>query len=374
MLGLYVHVPFCRSRCAYCDFYLVVDGKPGTREVFVEALRREVECEAPAHAASGKNVDSVYFGGGTPSLLQPAEIASVLNAVRSSFSLSGRAEITLEANPEDLDGNYLGGIREAGVTRLSLGWQSADAAVLKRMGRHHDAAGAGAAFRAARNCGFESINLDLICGYPGEGRDSWRRSLEAALSLRPDHLSLYLLERHEGTWLDRQLGRGALEVVPDEETAERYEEAAGEIESRGLAQYEISNFARPGHESRHNLKYWSDQLYLGFGPGAHSYIFPRRRANAPHLRRYCDALLAGQAPPRTEETLSEARHAAERMLLGLRKTAGHDLSPSDERFLATLDEAVERHVQSGLLEKANGRLALTPRGRLLANEVLEIFV
>jgi oxygen-independent coproporphyrinogen-3 oxidase len=366
MLGLYLHIPFCRSRCSYCDFYFVVDTKSGTRERFVAALRREI---LTARRESPLPADTVYLGGGTPSLLEPEETEKLLGACREAFALERNAEITLEANPEDLSPARAQGFREAGVTRLSLGAQSFREDALRLMMRPHDAGQIEESFRAARRAGFESINIDLICGLPGETAPSWRRELRQALSLKPDHFSLYVLELHERTYLARQVACGAVLPSEDEATAGMFEAAVAALEAENFEHYEISNFALPGHASRHNLKYWSDGPYLGFGPSAHSYAEGKRWANAAHLRKYLDAVEHGRSPALPPEPMSRERLAAERVILGMRKRSGHALSPDDSAYLEGRAHEMERFLTMGLVERKNGLVRLTRKGLLVSNEV-----
>jgi oxygen-independent coproporphyrinogen-3 oxidase len=366
MLGLYLHIPFCRSRCSYCDFYFVVDTKSGTRERFVAALRREI---LAARRPFPLPADTVYLGGGTPSLLEPEEVEGILGACREAFVLERNAETTLEANPEDLSPARAQGFREAGVTRLSLGAQSFREDALRLMMRPHNAGQIETAFLAARRAGFDSINIDLICGLPAETATSWKQALRRTLSLKPDHLSLYVLELHERTYLAKEIARGAVLPPTDEATASMYEAAAAALEAESFEHYEISNFALPGHASRHNLKYWSDGPYLGFGPSAHSYAEGKRWANAAHLRKYLDAVEHGRSPALPPESLSRERLAAERIILGMRKRSGHALSPGDSSYLEGLAHEMERFLALGLVERKNGLVRLTQKGLLVSNEV-----
>jgi oxygen-independent coproporphyrinogen-3 oxidase len=366
MIGLYLHVPFCRSRCSYCDFYFVVDTKSGTRERFVAALRREI---LAARREPPLPADTVYFGGGTPSLLEPEEVEGILGACREAFAPAQDAEITLEANPEDLSPARARGFREAGVTRLSLGAQSFRENALRLMMRPHDAEQNEKAFSAARRAGFESINVDLICGLPGETAASWSGALRRTLSLKPDHISLYVLELHERTYLGRKVARGDTLPPADEATAGMYEAAAAALEAEKFEHYEISNFALPGHASRHNLKYWSDGPYLGFGPAAHSYAEGKRWANAAHIGKYLDAVEHGRSPALPSEVISRERLAAERIILGMRKLSGHALSPDDSSYLEGRTREMKRFFTAGLVERKNGLVRLTRKGLLVSNEV-----
>jgi oxygen-independent coproporphyrinogen-3 oxidase len=361
-LGLYVHVPFCRRKCAYCDFYSVT--RRNHRGAFLKALVREIRLRQ----APGRVVDTVFFGGGTPSLLTPRQVEDVLGAMGGGFALSPRAEITLEANPGTVDGRRLRGYRQAGVNRLSLGVQSFHDGRLAWLGRLHDRAQALAGVRAARAAGFHNLGLDLIYGLPGQGMADWRADLETALALEPAHLSCYLLTYEDATPLGRARRAGRVRPLSDRAAAALFDFTHAFLEARGLSAYELSNFAaRPEDRSRHNLKYWTLAPYLGLGPGAHSFEPPERWWNAADLAAYLDALGAGCLPEGGRETLTPGQQMLEAVFLGLRLTAGFDLEAFAARFGAAF-ESVFGSVAAGLegeglLAAAGGRCYLTPRGR-----------
>ncbi|HYV18693.1 MAG TPA: radical SAM family heme chaperone HemW [Verrucomicrobiae bacterium] len=382
MIGTYLHVPFCTLRCSYCDFYLLPKtargADPGGRAAFVDALVAEIESAAAEHGAApgaehGRlQADTAHFGGGTPSLLEPPQIATVLAALRRGFGLAAGSEIALEANPEDLTPRRCEELVAVGVTRLAVGVQSLDDALLARLRRPHDRRGAVAALAAARRAGIGSLAADLILGLPGQDPDEAIAGLRTVLEHGVDHVSLYLLEVHERTALGRAVALGRLVVPPADGTADLWERAVETLEARGFEPYEISNFARPGHRSRHNLKYWTDQPYLGFGPAAHSYLGGERWSNPPDLAGY---IAAAGRPERRREPASPADRGREALYAGLRLAEGIDLATLRDRYgdgvLPAGDARLDELIGAGLLVRAGTRLALTRRGRLVSNEVLE---
>jgi len=373
VIGVYVHVPYCTVRCSYCDFYLVA-GPGRDPGAYVDALCNEISAvEAPL---LGRLADAVHFGGGTPSLLQPAQVGRVLDRIRAVFAIPSGAEIALEANPEDVDAARLRGWIAAGVNRLSVGVQSIEDDLLRMMRRPHTAIEAMDAIAAARRAGVSSLGADLILGLPGQTRARTLNGIAQVVDLGVDHVSLYLLEVHSRTRLGREVALGR-RLPMDEETASAlYEEAADLLECRGFEHYEISNFARPGHRSRHNSKYWTDQDYLGFGPSAHSYVSGRRWSNAPRLDDYLAR--GGVGTRRIEDDPSRSARAAEALVAGLRLTEGVVLALLRGRYGADFSspppEAVADLVGAGLLEGDHEHLRLTRRGRLLSNEVFERLV
>jgi len=374
VIGTYLHVPFCTLRCSYCDFYLLPKtargAGPDGRAAFVDALVAEVE---QASAEHGPLVaDTAHFGGGTPSLLEPPQIASILAALRRSFGLAAGSEIAIEANPEDLAPRRCEELVAAGVTRLAVGVQSLDDALLARLRRPHDRRQALQALTDARRAGIGSLAADLILGLPGEDADQAIAGIETIVAHGVDHVSLYLLELHERTRLAREVAIGRVQLPPADGTADLWERAVETLETAGFEPYEISNFARPGHRSRHNLKYWTDQPYLGFGPAAHSYLGGARWSNPPDLAGY---LAAAGRPERRREPASPADRAREALYAGLRLAEGIDLEVLRRRYGAAAplpgDARLGELLAAGLVTRAGSRLALTRRGRLVSNEVLE---
>jgi oxygen-independent coproporphyrinogen-3 oxidase len=370
VIGLYLHVPYCSVRCSYCDFYLV-PGRGRDLSAFAEALRGEIG-EA-GREDPGRSADTAHLGGGTPSLLPAALLAGVLESLRASFALATDAEIALEANPEDLDGERLLDYAAVGVNRLTIGVQSLDDGLLKLMRRPHDARRALGSVAAARRSPLRSVGVDLILGLPGQRVPPTLDDIARLADMGVDHLSLYLLEQHETTSLGKELARGLRVPMDDDEAARLYEEASELLEGLGFEHYEISNFARAGHRSRHNLKYWTDQDYLGFGPSAHSYVGQRRWSNASDLSAYLAR--RGEGCARVQDVHSRGRRAVEALLAGLRLSEGVELGALRERYGADFtppDEAtIDSMTGAGLLTGDSGRLRLTRRGRLVSNEVFE---
>ncbi|HKB06805.1 MAG TPA: radical SAM family heme chaperone HemW [Candidatus Polarisedimenticolia bacterium] len=370
MIGLYLHVPYCSIRCSYCDFYLV-PGRHRDLSAFASALGKEIEEAGREHP--GLSADTVHFGGGTPSLLSPGLLAGLLESLRASFRLAPEAEIALEANPEDLDADRLAGYAAAGLNRLTIGVQSLDDRLLRLMRRPHDARRALAAVALAKRSPVRSVGVDLILGLPDQDARTTLEGIARLTDLEVDHVSLYLLEVHASTSLGRDLARGRRLPMEDDAAARLFDEASRLLEERGFDHYEISNFSRPGHRSRHNLKYWTDQAYLGFGPSAHSYVGERRWANASDLRDYLARRGAGCA--RIEDVRSRARRSVEALVAGLRLAEGVDLRVLAARYGASFappdDATIGGLAEAGFLLAGDGRLRLTERGRLVSNEILE---
>jgi oxygen-independent coproporphyrinogen III oxidase len=397
-LGLYLHIPFCVSVCGYCNFTrepLVDDALAR----YVNALEREIDVSAwrsreqrpGSPGALPVEADTVYLGGGTPSLLKPADVRRLLEMCRRRFDFAPDAEITIEANPETLTPGRLAGFREAGVTRLSVGVQSFRDAELRLLGRAHDAERARRAFREARSAGFDNISVDLIMGLPGQCPAEWAESVAALEELSPEHASLYLLELYSDSPLWRQLSSGCGtpdgacpdqghvgDHDQDQDAEEMYLLAMERLESAGYEQYEISNAARPGRASRHNLKYWTDGQWIGFGCGAHSTWEGVRWSNAADTRDYLARAEAGVDPMAVRRPLSDRIRAEEAIVMGLRLTRGIDLSAIEQRYglavWARYGEDLGIYLEAGLLDHGGGLLRLTRRGMLLANEVMSVFI
>lgn len=373
-----MHVPFCERKCTYCHFAIDPRRPDADRqERYLRALLREIEAQAPDVRA---RADSVYLGGGTPTLLSPDRLGRLLAALRSRFEVADAAELTIEANPSDLDAGGYAELRRLGVNRLSLGVQSFDDAVLQAMDRTHTAADARAALRAARGAGFDNVSIDLILGWPGETQQRWRRTLDEAAALRPDHLSLYVLEVEGKTLLSHRARNGGLQLPDDDLVADLYEQTVAVLEALGIRRYEISNFARAGAESRHNGKYWDDAPFLGFGMSAHSYRAGRRAWNVASFGGYCRSVEngGGGAARAGERRLSAQERRGEALFTGLRRSEGVALAGFRERYgidpLAAYAEALRAPLQAGWLEVRGGRLCLTGRGVLVSNEVFQAFV
>ena len=375
--GVYIHVPFCRSRCSYCDFATgAYEGALAER--YVRALAREIESFTRAEGRA--EVDTVYFGGGTPSLLSPAQVSFVLEAVRRRFGVDGRAEVTLEMNPGTVTPDGLRALRDAGVNRASFGAQTFDDRELKRLGRTHTAGDTRRTFDALRGAGFDNVSLDLIAGLPRQTLAAWARNLEEALRLRPEHLSLYLLEVHEGTPLAEQIRAGRYDEPDPDLAAEMYRLMVERTRAEGYEQYEISNFCVAGRESRHNLKYWTGAPYFGFGCSAHSFDGRRTRwSNERDALAYVGLIEGEGAAVVTLDELDERAAGAEALFLGLRLLGrGVDLAAHRARYRRDVraDYAADlaRFGEAGLLRFDGDVLRLTPEGALLSNEVFSAFV
>jgi len=374
--GIYIHIPFCRSRCSYCDFATgMYESDLANR--YVGAVAKEIagwrEVDQPA------DVDTIYFGGGTPSLLSPPQISHILQAVHARFRIAPDAEVTIEINPGELELSRLRSFRDLGINRASFGAQTFDDGQLRQLGRTHTSQDIRTTFLHLRDAGFANINFDLIAGLPGQTVAGWQRNLDEALALRPEHLSLYLLDLHEGTPLADQIRRGAQPKPDDDLAAEMYALMIERVCAAGYDHYEISNFCLAGFASRHNTKYWSGAPYYGFGCSAHSYDGKRRRwANERDAAKYVELLDDNRSPIVEHTNLSEDEARAESLFLGLRLMHGLDLKQYRARFGTDLrdeyDADLTRLREAGLIEIDEQLLRLTRRGALLSNEVLAMFV
>jgi oxygen-independent coproporphyrinogen-3 oxidase len=378
-LGIYLHIPFCQHICPYCDFTTYA-GQESTIPAYVDALVQSIEREG--EGLRERAVETVFFGGGTPSLLDPEQVTRIIDAVARSFALDPGAEITLEANPNSADQARFTGYREAGVNRLSIGVQTTDRRGLRVLGRNHEARDAEAALIAARRAGFDNISLDLIFGWPGQLREQWRRDLETVLSWEngPEHLSLYSLIIEPGTPMSDAVARGILHPADDDLSADLYEEAIALLTGRGWLHYEIANFSRsPELQSRHNRIYWRNGEYLGLGAGAHGRIGSERRMNHLLPRTYIDAIARGEDGVANREALTPEMEEGETMMIGLRLLE-EGISP--ERFAARHGRPLETAFPEqlamlesvGLIERLPDRVRLTERGMMIANDVAERFI
>ena len=360
-LGLYIHIPFCKAKCAYCDFYSLAHSEE-QMDVYCAALKSDLI--RWADAAKAHTVDTVYFGGGTPSYLGANRLKSLLETALSHYRVTPDAEITFEANPDSArDADALKTLHSAGFNRISLGAQSFDDGELREIGRVHTADEIARSVGAARAAGFDNLSLDLIYGLPHQTMARWRENLSAAVALAPEHLSCYGLKLEEGTPL--YLRRGSAQLPDDDAQADFYLETVRFLTQHGYAQYEISNFARPDFASRHNLKYWTLGEYLGFGPGAHSDFGGRRFAIARNL----DAYLAGKTVLSEDTLIPHRERQREYFLLGLRTVHGICAAETDADFTAA--EAVLRECAAhGLAERDGERWHLTPQGFLVSNAVI----
>lgn len=374
--GIYIHIPFCRSRCSYCDFATGMYNA-AMAERYVLSLINEIgswrEVEPP------ETVDTIYFGGGTPSLLLPAQLEALMDAVHERFTVSADAEVTIEINPGSVTPEALAAFRRLGINRASFGAQTFDDSELARLGRSHTSDETRRTFRYLRDAGFDNISFDLIAGLPGQTPAGWRRNLDEAFSLRPEHLSFYLLEVHQGTPLAQHI-RAGLQPQPDEDlAAEMYEVMLDRAVEAGYEHYEISNLCLPGLAARHNTKYWTAAPYYGFGCSSHSYDGEFRRwSNERDLVRYIEMIEQGRKAVVDETRLTKADRQAEAVFLGLRMMQGFSFAEYQQVFGADLREKHEndlrRFREAGLIESSGDLLKLTRAGALLSNEVFAAFV
>jgi oxygen-independent coproporphyrinogen-3 oxidase len=377
-LGIYVQVPFCQTKCTYCNFHTGVFSKelyaPYVRAVcretaeFPRLLRENKIADVPEAV-----VDSVYFGGGTPSLLDPANLAEIIEAIRKSFP-SQFEEVTLEADPETIGPEKAGAWREAGFNRISMGVQSFDDAELRAAGRMHRRADVFRATKTLRDAGFANLSFDLIAGLPHQTDRSWQESVGQLLELRPEHVSIYMMEIDEGSRLGLEVlqsgERYSAKALPsDDSMANFYEHGCRQLAAAGYRHYEISNWGLPGCESRHNLKYWRREPYFGFGAGAHSFNGSARWANAHDPASYAHSVLQGHFPVEQLECVTPGQALEEELFLGLRQLAGIDLGGIESKYGANLRPRVQELVAQGLVEWDGPRLRLAPERLTVSNEV-----
>ncbi|MGL5827448.1 MAG: radical SAM family heme chaperone HemW [Nocardioides sp.] len=374
--GVYVHIPFCAARCGYCDFNTYTPSELGeanstARSTYVEAVVKEIRMARAVLGAEAPAVRTVFFGGGTPTLLHTAHLGAVLAAISAEFGLADDAEITTEANPDSVAQWDLEELRGAGINRISFGMQSAVSHVLGTLQRTHDPLRIPAVVGWARAAGFEQISLDLIYGTPAETLADWQMSLEAALACRPDHLSTYALIIERGTALYRQVRSGELARPNDDDMAEQYLLADERLTSEGFDWYELSNWARDdASRSRHNLLYWTGGNWWGVGAGAHSHVDGVRWWNVRHPTAYAGRLAQGVSPAEGREVLDPAARRMERVMLEVRLRSGLSVAALDNTGLAAIPELLAR----GLIISVGGRLVLTRDGRLLADAVVRDLV
>ncbi|CAM3427952.1 Heme chaperone HemW [Stackebrandtia soli] len=371
--GVYVHVPFCASRCGYCDFntYTAAElGGGASRDNYLETLAQEFALAKRVAGGSAPPASTIFVGGGTPTLLRADELTAIVSMVADTFGLTDDAEVTTEANPESVDAAYLSTLRRGGFTRLSLGMQSTSRHVLSILDRDHTPGRALDVARTARDVGFDHVNLDLIYGTPGETPDDFAASVRAAIDVGADHVSAYALIVEDGTALARRIRRGDLPYPSDDVAADRYLAAERLLTDAGLTWYEVSNWATtPVAQCRHNLLYWRSDNWWGFGPGAHSHIGGLRWWNVKHPSRYARQLEAGESPAAGRETLTSDQRYVETVMLRTRLREGLAISSLNGPGRDAARDAVER----GLLDEAaftTGRAILTLRGRLLADAVV----
>ncbi len=372
MLGLYVHVPFCSAICNYCNFNRGLFDE-GLKRAYVQALLAEI-----ARAGDGSAADTIFFGGGTPSLLEPAEICAIIAALRQAFAVTASAEVTLETNPETVTEGRLAGFRAAGVNRVSFGVQSLRDDELIRLSRIHSASRAREAVAQARAAGFDNLSLDLMMWLPQQTIGQWLESVDGLIALGPDHASLYLLELYPNAPIREAMAREHWSLAPDDDAADMYLAALERLDTAGFEQYEISNVAKEGRASRHNLKYWQDGEWLGFGCGAHSTRGGTRWKNVSATEDYIAAVTGGGTLRTDVREMTPRERGEEAAFTGLRLTGGVDLAAIRDGYGVDLWEEcggeLVRFVEAGVLTYDDRRLRLNRRGMLLANEVMQVLI
>jgi len=367
-LGLYIHVPFCKTRCSFCAFYLQIHREDRASS-YLESLQREIQLHTELNSLGGRLLDTVYFGGGTPTTLSCDQLAAILEQVQQCFGLQEHAEVTLEAHPDTVTEKGLRSLFQAGFNRISFGVQSMDAAELVKIGRRTSRHAASTAVQAASSAGFVNINLDLIYGLPGQTMRSWLATLDVALGLEPTHVSCYALTIEEGTRLHRDLHQGGSDG-PDADLQNAMEdEAVRLLAAAGFERYEISNYSRPGYACRHNQLYWRGDEYLGLGPSAQSYLDGCRFGIIEDLLIYHRTLEFGNLPIQERERLTREQCRREAIVFGLRLIEGTDLGIVQETMDRTWEQVLDRLIDQGLLEERSGRVRMTEQGRRFADSI-----
>jgi putative oxygen-independent coproporphyrinogen III oxidase len=371
-LGLYLHIPFCSHICNYCNFNRGLFDADLKRR-YVDALETEIR-----RAGDGADVDTIFFGGGTPSLLEPEEIGRLIDACRASYTISRDAEVTLETNPETVSVERMRGFGDSGVNRVSLGVQSLHDAELQRLGRQHSARRAADALDQVRDAGIGNASLDLMLWLPEQTLADWQATVDGLIALGPEHASLYLLELYPNAPLREEMARARWSLAPDDDAADMYLWAIDRLESAGYAQYEISNVARPGRQSRHNLKYWQDGAWLGFGCGAHSTRGARRWKNVAATAEYIARIAAGETPVAESRERPADECLGDALFTGLRLTEGLDFDEIGARYGVDAwgrhHAALRRQASAGRLIMDGHVVRLTRAGMLVANDVMTEFV
>jgi len=371
--GIYVHIPFCQKKCLYCDFYSVSD--PTLKSAFFQALIGEIRLIRDTSVS----FDSIYIGGGTPSLFEPARISKLIDSLGKSFSIDADSEITLEINPGTVDAEKLKGYRNAGVNRLSIGIQTFQNHLLETLGRVHSEKASHDAVETAHGAGFKNIGLDLIFGIPGQSRSCWETDLKRAVSYRPEHLSCYMLTFEAGTPFERAVRSGRLVPPGEDRVADQMETAITFLTDRGYLHYEISNFSKSPHSiSRHNSKYWNFSPYIGLGPSAHTFLPPDRRWNHADVRRYIEDIQAGKRPVSGRETLTRQLEMMEAVYLGLRTTAGIDIQRFNRLFAADFrkmfHDAIEIFSAGNMISTTERCCRLTRKGIIFHDGIVKQMV
>ena len=384
MAGIYIHVPFCKTRCIYCDFYSTTRSEWKGR--YIEALCKELEMRYTY--LKGKPIETLYFGGGTPSQLDEKDFRKVFDTVRRVYGMENCHEITLEANPDDLCPEYLQMLSELPFNRISMGIQTFDDTTLKLLKRRHNAAQAIRAVELCRAHGFRNISIDLMFGFPGETLEDWKKDIDEAIKLEVEHISAYSLMYEEGTTLYRMLERGKIEEIDEETSRQMYELLITQLTSAGYEHYEISNFAKPGYRSRHNSSYWHEVPYIGIGAAAHSYrretkrgeenkIEATRSWNVDNIREYIASIQKGELPSETESLDLSTRYN-DLITTALRTSDGIDIEKMEKEFgdqlASQMMQEAEKHIHRGLMKISNGKLSLTHEGLYISDDIMSDFM
>lgn len=370
--GLYIHIPFCEKRCLYCDFYTIAGSRNRIPD-YISALQREIALRAAEKFWQRQRFATIFFGGGTPSLLSPQQIAAILDCCFAHFKFNEVLEVTLEANPGTIDGKQMANYRAVGINRLSLGVQSFEANELKLLDRVHSPQQARLAAQHARYAGFENLNLDFMFALPSQTRRRWQRTLQRAVALNPEHISAYNLTIEHGTPIYHAIQKGELAPLAPEVEREFYAFTIAFLEDHGYRHYEISNFAKPGYEAQHNIKYWDGSAYLGLGASAHSFDGKRRFWNVANLRKYLDRLAENQLPEDGSEELSRQQRMFEFVFLGLRQRRGIPLAEFARKFKQPFEQVFNGEIvkmeAQGLLVREADYLKLSREGLFLCDEI-----
>lgn len=377
-LGIYIHIPFCAHKCPYCDFNSYVTKDDSLVARYVEAVQPEVRIASRNAEVAGRTVATIFFGGGTPSLIQTEQLRRIIDQCYTAFDVAPGAEVTLEANPGTVCPDKLQALRQAGFNRISIGAQSFQPHILQRLGRTHTAEESVVCIRAARDAGFENVSLDLISSVPGGSVDDWKSDLEMALSLQPDHISAYSLTIEAGTEFGELYRQGRFKPVDEETDAEMFGVAHDSLTAAGYEHYEISNYARPGKQCQHNLIYWHNENWIGIGAGAHTHLNGVRRWNVKSPAQYADMIETLDSATENSEDLGRETQMGETMMLGLRLMEGVSMESFLRRFgvlpQETFGEQIISLKQRRLLQEKRDHLSLTRKGVFLANVALMEFV
>lgn len=369
MAGIYIHIPFCKKRCIYCDFYSTTSGH--LKEAYIDALEKEIDLRKDY--AENEVIETIYFGGGTPSQLLPSEVERIINRIKSVHRLSRNPEITFEANPDDISEKFLDGLRNTDINRISIGIQTFNDERLKFLNRRHDSKQAVKAVGMCREYGYDNISIDLIYGFPEESGDEWEKDIDKAVSLGIQHISAYHIIYEEGTRLTRMLEEGKIKEIDEDNSIRQFETLMSKLKDAGFIHYEISNFCKPGMHSRHNTSYWQNKRYIGLGASAHSYNLESRQWNVADINTYIKALNEGGKFFETEN-LDIYSHYNDYILTSLRTMWGADITYIREKFGERLSEYflknAGRYINSGDIESRDGKFIINEKGIFISDGIM----